>query len=93
MKYTYDIDEEMMILLRASHDHDALAATQDDKKTRAVPLASNVYWLLTMHHFRHDKGCQTDNYYYIFYELLILMTYKAPIVNTLYVFPVVGCVY
>jgi hypothetical protein len=43
MKYTYDIDEEMMILLRASHDHDALAATQDDKKTRAVPLASNVY--------------------------------------------------
>lgn len=40
MKSTYDIDEEMMILLRASHD--ALAVTLDDNQTRAVPLQMSV---------------------------------------------------
>jgi hypothetical protein len=40
MKYTYDISEEMMILLRASHD--ALAVPRDDATTRAVPLQMSI---------------------------------------------------
>jgi hypothetical protein len=40
MKYTYDIDEEMMILFRASHD--ALAVTLDENQTRAVPLQMSI---------------------------------------------------
>ena len=40
MKSTYDISEEMMILLRASHD--ALAVPRDDATTRAVPLQMSI---------------------------------------------------
>jgi hypothetical protein len=40
MKSTYDINEEMLILLRASHD--ALAVTRDAPKTRAVPLQMSI---------------------------------------------------
>ena len=40
MKSTYDIDEEMMVLLRTSHD--ALAVTLDDNQTRAVPLQMSI---------------------------------------------------
>jgi hypothetical protein len=40
MKYTYDISEEMMILLRASHD--ALAVPRDDTTTRALPLQMSI---------------------------------------------------